>query len=87
MADDARGLGWVKLSLTLAAGLMLLVVLYVASTGPVVAVVNHYGAPDWLENALEVIYAPLIMLDRAWPPAEAFFEWYFGIWRDLLNIK
>ncbi len=71
----------------LVVGLLLLVVLYVGSTGPVVAVVGLYGAPNWLENGLEVIYAPLIMLDEAWPPAHSFFQWYFDIWRNLLDLK
>jgi hypothetical protein len=57
-------------------------VLYVASFGPAGWLVNHVFGPEWLKNALVVIYMPIIWIDKHGPaPVHEALRWFDHIWR------
>ena len=80
MTDDASSeirsppsWGWLSLW-----SFLVLILLYVLSTGPVIRAVNRAGVqPD----VLGFIYAPLIFLSDHVPMVQELFEWYVeDIW-------
>ena len=68
---------------TITATVVVVVLLYILSPAPVVAIFNriyHGGsAPDSVTNVVEVVYAPLILLYDKWKPVKSFYNAYFKL--------
>jgi hypothetical protein len=56
---------------------VLLVVLYVGSSGPVLKMYGHRRPP----LAVEVFYTPVMICYHYSPIAKRFLDWYFHMWK------
>ncbi len=64
-----------------AGGVALLLLLYVASIGPMVLLCDHHSrCCDGIEPALRVIYAPLIWLHESHGVLGGVIDWYVELW-------
>jgi len=69
-ADSRTGHSWAWFSLW---SLLVFLLLYVLTTGPVIRGVDGMGVN---QDFLMVLYAPLIILSDNIPMVQQFFEWY-----------
>lgn len=79
MSDEPRERPWTLWII----GLLLMPVLYVASTGPFVWIQDHLPAAFYtpLEEAAEFVYFPLIWLSDKNDTMFEAIEWYVGLWQ------
>jgi hypothetical protein len=71
-----------------AVGLFLLMafVLYAMSLGPVIALMDHFPPPDWLEAVLDAVYMPLEWLyDHSGQTLKRLFDSYIDWWYNLFD--
>ena len=89
-ADAERRWGaarWIGLSLIL---LLALLVLYVLSTGPVMAVLfkfEFFQHHKWVREAFALVYWPLNEMTNRSAAAEQFFMWYVGLWLEMFDVR
>jgi hypothetical protein len=77
-AEDERGGGPAVLAV---AGLLLLI-LYPLSLGPAVWLDRRYDLPNFIEDPLEAMYAPLEWLADVCEPIDDGFDWYIDLWDE-----
>jgi hypothetical protein len=70
-ASRGRGTVWVIFFL------VLVLIGYVLSPGPVIAFYENKGFPDWLYP----LYAPLKYTIGNIPAVRAFYDWYLPLWQ------
>ena len=73
---ETRPGGWFR---TLLLGVLLVVVLYTLSVGPVVAIVTKMAPSSGLVEMVEFVYAPLIWLHGN-TALKGPLEWYSKLW-------
>jgi hypothetical protein len=80
MSDERHG-RWDKSQAlaVLATVCLLMLPLYVLSTGPVVWLLNSGIIDEKYHDVIMTAYLPLVYLYDHFKPAEAFFDWYIGL--------
>jgi len=75
-SQERRGSGLLRIFWAL----VVVLVLYVLTTGPVIKICVERRGPSATVN---IFYRPLELANRHVPAAERFFDWYFKMWHIL----